>query len=254
MSLSACAALVERADPDRFLATMATPVEARRVLFPLYALNVEVSRAPWVTQEAMIAEMRLQWWRDALEEIANGATPRKHEVVDALAEVLTPQQAALLDGFVAARRWDIYSDAFEDPSHLDEYIDATSGHLTLVVAQCLGAADESVVREYAYGVGVANLLRAVPELEARGRKPLVDGTPQGVRNLAQAGLDRIDSARARKSDVSSEARGALRAGWRARSVLRAAAAVPERVIEGKLEGSEFARKASLIWSSMSGRI
>jgi hypothetical protein len=37
-------------------------------------------------------------------------------------------------------------------------------------------------------------------------------------------------------------------------VLRAAAAVPERVIEGKLEGSEFARKASLIWSSMSGRI
>ena len=35
---------------------MAAPVAARRVLFPLYAFNVEVARAPWVTQEAMIAE------------------------------------------------------------------------------------------------------------------------------------------------------------------------------------------------------
>ena len=70
--LAACAALVQRADPDRFLAVMAAPVAARRVLFPLYAMNVEVSRAPWVTAEPMIAEMRLQWWRDALAEIAGG--------------------------------------------------------------------------------------------------------------------------------------------------------------------------------------
>ena len=57
--LMACAELVQRADPDRFMAAMAAPVAARRVLFPLYALNVEIARAPWVTQEAMIAEMRL---------------------------------------------------------------------------------------------------------------------------------------------------------------------------------------------------
>ena len=55
MSLNACAALVERSDPDRFRATMAAPVAARRVLFPIYAFNVEVTRAPWVTQEVMIA-------------------------------------------------------------------------------------------------------------------------------------------------------------------------------------------------------
>ena len=72
MSLNACAAIVERGDPERFMAAMAAPVEARRVLFPLYAFNVEVARAPWVTEEPMIAEMRLQWWRDALEEIAHG--------------------------------------------------------------------------------------------------------------------------------------------------------------------------------------
>ena len=39
--LNACADLVRRADPDRFLAAMASPVAARSALFPIYAFNVE---------------------------------------------------------------------------------------------------------------------------------------------------------------------------------------------------------------------
>jgi hypothetical protein len=66
MTLDACAALVERGDPDRFAAAMAAPPAARAKLFPLYAFNLEVARAPWVSKEAMIAEMRLQWWRDVV--------------------------------------------------------------------------------------------------------------------------------------------------------------------------------------------
>lgn len=77
MSVEACAKLVERGDPDRFLAVMAAPVAARAQLLPLYAFNLEVARAPWVTKEPMIAEMRLQWWRDVVAE----ASPRAHEVV-----------------------------------------------------------------------------------------------------------------------------------------------------------------------------
>ena len=105
--LTACAALVERADPWRFRAAMAAPVAARRVLFPLYAFNVEVARAPWVTQEAMIAEMRLQWWRDVCTEIADGQQVRCHEVATPLSEAITAEDAQLLDELVAARRWDI---------------------------------------------------------------------------------------------------------------------------------------------------
>lgn len=96
--LIACAQLVERGDPDRFAATMAAPVEARKVLFPVYAFNVEVSRAPWVTQEAIIAEMRLQWWTDALEEIASGGLVRRHEVVTSLAHVLDAKRRGCCSG------------------------------------------------------------------------------------------------------------------------------------------------------------
>ena len=147
--LNACAALVERADPLRFRAAMAAPVAARRVLFPLYAFNVEVARAPWVTQEPMIAEMRLQWWRDVSEEIAEGRAVRRHEVATPLAQAITPQDAALLDELAAARRWDIYKDAFEDEAHFARYMDQTAGNLTWVAARSLGPADETTVRDAA---------------------------------------------------------------------------------------------------------
>jgi len=106
MSFQACADIVRKGDPERFLAAMAAPPAARRVLFPLYAFNVEVSRAPWVTEEPMIAEMRLQWWRDALEEIAAGGAVRSHEVTVELAAVLDGEAAKALDRSIAARRWD----------------------------------------------------------------------------------------------------------------------------------------------------
>jgi hypothetical protein len=71
------------------------PVAARAPLFALYAFNLEVARAPWVTQEAMIAEMRLQWWRDTVEELGGPGPVRAHEVVAPLAEVVRDRHLSL---------------------------------------------------------------------------------------------------------------------------------------------------------------
>ncbi|WP_284266838.1 squalene/phytoene synthase family protein, partial [Roseicyclus amphidinii] len=126
MSLQACADLVARGDPDRFRATMAAPVAARRVLFPLYAFNIEVSRAPWVTDEPLIAEMRLQFWRDVVEELAAGKPPRAHEVALPLADAIPADVAGALDPLVTARQWDIYREPFEDRAAFDAYIADTA--------------------------------------------------------------------------------------------------------------------------------
>ena len=251
--VKACAALVHRADPDRFMAAMAAPVAARAVLFPIYALNVEVARAPWVTQEPMIAEMRLQWWRDALQEIAEGKTVRRHEVVTPLSGVLTPELAAMLDEYVAVRRWDIYRDPFEDAAHFEAYINHSSASLIVAAAQALGTADEAVLRDFGYSVGIANWLRAIPDLEARGRIPLLDGTPDGVALLAQKALDRLKRTRARQTAVSAEARPALYSGWQSEWVLRQAVSRPERVAAGALAQGEIRRRLSLMWTVASGR-
>ena len=251
--LNACAALVERGDPMRFRAAMAAPVAARRVLFPVYAFNVEVARAPWVTQEAMIAEMRLQWWRDVCEEIAQARPVRRHEVATPLSKVITPEDAGLLDELAAARRWDIYKDAFEDHDHFARYIDQTSGHLTWVAARRLGPADETAVRDAAYAVGIAAWLRAIPALEGANRVPLLDGRADAVRDLAQGAMDRLAAARKKRARVSRAASAALLHVGQADAVLRAAVADPAAVAAGRLPDAEQSDRLRLGLRTLTGR-
>lgn len=249
VSIEACAALVERGDPDRFAAVMAAPAALRGRLFVLYAFNLEVARAPWVTKEAMIAEMRLQWWRDVVAE----AKPRAHEVAGPLhgliAEAGLPVE--VLDLLIGARRWDVYSDAFEDAAHFDRYLDETSGGLMWLAAKACGAPDrvEAAARGFGWAAGLANFLRAVPELEARGRIPLIDGRPEAVRALAARGLAKIAEARAARRALGP----AMLAGWQAEGLLRQVVAEPLVVAEGTMGLSEFARRGGLAWAAVSGR-
>jgi phytoene/squalene synthetase len=253
MTVAACAALVERGDPDRFLATMAAPVAVRARLFPLYAFNLEVARAPWVTDEPMIAEMRLQWWRDVVAE----DRPRAHEVAGPLHALIREAKLPvnLFDRLVDARRWDAYREPFADRAAFDAYLDATAGGLMWLAARALGAPDsaEQPVRDYGYAAGLAAYLRAVPELEARHRVPLPEGGADAVAALAAAGLSRLARARASRRAVPGPTSYALLAGWQAEAVLRQVLRNPLAVSDGRLGLSEFARRGRLIWQATTGR-
>lgn len=249
----ACAELVQRADPDRFRVAMAAPVPARLTLFPIFAANVEVSRAPWVTQEHLIAEMRLQWWKDAFEEIASGGGVRRHEVVSPLSQVLDARGAELMLDLAEVRSWDIYRDPFEDEAHFTHYITVSSAHLMLAAARALGDVDEQTVLDMGYAAGLANYLVAVPALEKAKRIPLLDGRPETVAGLARDGLARLQRARAARGKVARSAAPAMLLGWKAEAILKRAAAQPERVAAGALAGSEFSANAGLMFRAMTGR-
>lgn len=251
--LIACAEAVQKGDPDRFMAAMAAPVEARPLLFALYAFNIEMSRAPWASQESMIAEMRVQWWRDVGAEIASGGQVRRHYVSTPLARLVNHEAAQVIDAMAEARRWDIYRDPFEDEAAFDAYIDATAGGLMWMAAASLGKAEERVVRNYAYAAGLAAYLRAIPELEAQKRVPLLDGTTAGILRLAERGLDRLVTARRDRRAISAAASAALLPGWQAEALLKQIRAQPERVGAGALGVSEFRRRVSLMWQAGTGR-
>ncbi len=249
--LQACADIVARGDPERFQAAMAAPIAARRVLFPLYAFNVEVARAPWVTEEPMIAEMRLQWWRDALEEIAEGREVRKHEVTTPLAEVLDARGAAHLDKLVQARRWDIYREPFEDEVHFGEYLEATGGRLMRAATGSLGdgwpyddmdTEHEEVELTFGAATALVRFLQAVPELEARGRVPLVDGRKEAIAALARAALERIPSEREMLDMFRPEYQPVFIEGWQTHALLRQIARQPERVAQGRVGLSELRKR------------
>jgi phytoene synthase len=249
MTVAACAELVQRGDPDRFLAVMAAPAHARAQLFPLYAFNLEVARAPWVTQEPLIAEMRLQWWRDVVENAASGAA-RAHEVAGPLHELIRDFGLPLdvLDGLIAARRWDIHKEPHDDRTALQSYLEDTGAGLMWLAARALGApeAAEDAVRAYGWATAAAGYLRAVPELQARGRQPLPgDISPA---DLARMGLAKLVEARASRKAVPRDVAPALLAGWQTEGVLRQALAG-----RSSPHLPEVQRRWRLLWQAFSGR-
>ena len=246
MSLEACAEIVQRGDPDRFAAVMAAPTAARARLFPLYAFNLEVARAPWVSKEPMIGEMRLQWWRDVVAEPAR----RAHEVAGPFHALI--QEAALplavIDRLIEARIHDVYGEPFADGAAFDAYLDDTAGGLMWLAAKACGGTDESAARALGWAMGLANYLRAVPELEARGRQPLPDGRAEAVQALAKDGLKRLATAKGRVPVA------AALAAWQARGLLRQVVANPAVVANGAMGLSEFALRGGLLWSAFTGRV
>ncbi|QFU09200.1 Squalene/phytoene synthase [Rhodobacteraceae bacterium THAF1] len=246
MTLNACAEIVKSGDADRFLAAMAAPPAARAVLFPIYAMNVEISRAPWVTAEPMIAEIRLQWWRDALAEIAAGQAPRRHEVVEPLAQVLDAEGARLLEPVIDTRRWEIAREPFVSEAQLLGHLAAGAGGLMWAAARTLGATDEDAVRGVGLAGGIAAWLVAVPAFHAAGLEPLPDASDDAIKRLAQTGLDAL-------RPVGRAARPAALAAWEAGPVLKRAVAEPERVEAGTLARPDGMRRLRLMRMTSLGR-
>lgn len=249
--IEACAELVERGDPDRFLAAMAAPPGARAALMTLYAFNLEVARAPWVTREPLIARMRLQFWHDVIDE---AEAPRAHAVAGPLARLILAQDLPrdLLHGIVSARESDLERVPFANEAALWAYLEGTSGALMALALRALGGEADGPARDWGAAQGLANYLMAVPALEAAGRLPLPDGRPEAVATLAREGLERLGRARRARGQVVRAARSALLAAWRAGALLKQAAEAPERVAAGALGQSEFARRGSLLWRALTG--
>jgi len=247
MSVADCAALVEKGDPDRFLAAMSAPPEARARLFPLYAFNLEIARAPWVSREPSIGQMRLTFWRETLDAIEAGLPARAHEVAEPLSALVRAAglPVDLLDAMVVARWTDLAREPFEGPEALWTYLDQTAGSLMWASVLALGGADEAQARAVGRAQGLAGWLAAAPELLSRGWRAL----PEGHEGLI--GRARADLAEARRRKAGA-AVPALRAGWRAEAMLARAAADPAAITEGRLGGSEFARRGALLWRGLTG--
>ncbi len=271
MSFDACAELVRKGDADRFRCAMVAPVELRGRLLAIYAFNLEVAKAPWVTQEPLIAQMRLQFWRDAIDEVFTGKKPRKHEVIVPLAQVIAQSNLPreLFDALIDARAFDIDHDPHTGREAFDIYIENTSGALMELAARALGAGEEAIptIRDFAYATGVARLLQALPALFAAGRDPIptgwvldrgliaaaaVDGPlSRAIHDISSDALRRLNKARQHRKLVPHFALAAILPGRDAGAILRKVLKSPENVL--KLAAlSEFQQRWSLLWRVSTG--
>jgi phytoene synthase len=158
-----------------------------------------------------------------------------------LADVVDGDGARALGRLVAARRWDVYKDGFEDAEHFKEYLDATAGELMWQAARALGAVNREDVLRFGRAAGLARYLAAVAALEKKGRVPLLDGRESAVAELAREALNNI------ARPVPNNA--AFLAAWQAEPILRQIAKEPWRVAQGTVGLSPFRAKLRLLrWS------
>ena len=241
-----CLAQVRQGDRDRYLALLFAPASARNALAAIAAFNLELARAASDITESMLGLVRLQWWREAVEEIQAGGAVRRHQVAEALA-ASTRAHGLSTDwmlAMIASREGELESDGAPSQAVFDARADATAANLVRLSLQAVGldpeetglsAASASVGRAYAT-VGCARSVL----LDARRRRIRLPAEA-----LAEAGVDLDQLLELRPQPALKTCLRLLAA--RAESDLRTArsAAIPRRagplLLTGKLAARHLER-------------
>ena len=205
-AFKACEETVRRVDPDRYLSALFAPAEIRPLLFALYAFNHELARIGETVSEPMVADIRLEWWREAVEGACDG-NPRDHDVIRGLAELFRLSGVPLepFEAMIAARRFDVGAAAFNDLGSLEDYADATSGNVMRIAARILDnrVPDYALLRQAGTAYALAGLLRAMPMHAARGKSFLPQllvnhgGEKHAITLIAKSALAHHAAARSR---------------------------------------------------------
>jgi NADH dehydrogenase [ubiquinone] 1 alpha subcomplex assembly factor 6 len=179
---------VRRHDRDRFLATLWAPPAARDSLLALLAFNLDIARLRETVSQPMLGRIRLQWWREALDEAYQDAPPRRHPILLGL-------MPAIRAGLVARDAFETMIDAREadwdeappaDLPVLQGYAEATGGELARARLAVLGAtsvADRAAGLDLGAAWALVGLIRAIP-FQARARRLHI---PESL--LRETGLD-----------------------------------------------------------------
>ena len=224
---------LRRQDPDRLYVALFAKGRLRQRLIGLHAFNLEVAATRERVSEPMLGQIRLQWWRDALDEIRSGEAPRKHPVVQSLAEWMPgagDEAFALARELVDARENDLEDAPFATLDALMAYVEATSAHLVRLGLMAGGVTDPAAhenARAAGRAYALAGLIRAVPFHGAQGRV-MLPGDYLAAHGIADArqSLGRRDPAKLKAAlgELADRAEAEAEAAGRSHGVPRAARA------------------------------
>ncbi|MTD99554.1 hypothetical protein GIY56_04555 [Paracoccus sp. YIM 132242] len=253
MTLEACTDLVRTQDPDRFGTVLVARPQDRPALLTFYALNLEIARAPFQSNEPILAEMRLQWWIDRLAEMGTGKAPPLHDVLTPLWEAWG-EDAGRIAPLAEARRHDCARQPFAAPEEVVAYVNDTAGRLMGLAAERLGVPAEAqgVVADQALGAGLTAWLRALPRLQPL-RLGLDRQHPEDAVALARIARDALHRAARSRRLLPKQAAAALYPGPRVLQFLAAVLQGNINCFVETLEVTPFQRRASLARLALTGR-
>src|SRR5215469_14970852 len=129
-------AQVRKADPERWLSSrFIADATLRADVVAVYALDAELAGVARRITQPMLGEIRLAWWREALEELAAGGPARAHPALLALADARARRELDLepLLHVVEARARDLDPAPFATEAEAIAYADRTAGAVAMTV-------------------------------------------------------------------------------------------------------------------------
>jgi len=248
---SSLADLLRRHDRDRYLCALFAPANRRAALIALYAFNYEIAKTRDVVSEPLLGQIRLQWWREALDEAYRGDAVREHEVMAPLAAAIRRHDLsrAHFDAMISARERDLSDEPLASLAALEDYCAATAGRLQQLALEILDARSEEAAeaaREVGIAYALAGLIRAIP-YHARARRQVIPAEIAAEVGLDLARLLELEPTPALASAVGrmiERARQHLASARSRRRGLPSAALpalLPARVASGYLADIEAAR-------------
>lgn len=211
--LSHCAGLVRNHDPDRFLSTLFAPVDRREALFAVYAFAHETGKTAQVVSEPAVGMIRLQWWRETVEDLAVGRV-RRHPVAEALADAIETHglNRDWLLRAIDARERDLEPEPPQDMAALAAHVRAVHEPVFALAFEALdagGAGEAAATAGTAWGL--AHVCRRVGADAAARRRWLPDAVMReaGARDADLFSGRATKNVRAALDRVAGEARAAL---------------------------------------------
>lgn len=129
-------------DPDRRLALAYAPARARPALEALWRLDVTFGAVLARGREPMVAQIRLAWWREALERLDTAAPPPE-PVLQGLATHVLPAGVGGAELAAMEEGWSVLlAEGPLDASALRAHGELRGGLLFRHSARLLGGADE----------------------------------------------------------------------------------------------------------------
>ena len=267
-----CAGQVREYDYHRYFSATFAPPDIRRGLIALYAFNLEIASVRERVSEALLGQMRLQWWRDTIDEMYGGSV-RNHAVVAEIAWAIQTFDLPREDfgRMIDARMFDLEDAPPEDSAALVTYAAATSGQLAATAARICGesgfVADAETVGS---GWGMTGLLRALPFNAAQSRVYLPGDilrdynlspddvierrNERAMRDAIAATAALIGRSGTRPIDVPGPVRPAIAYAAVSALYLRKLERAGFDVYADGLEPSRFRGQVAIIRSRMAGKV
>lgn len=180
---------LREADRDRYLAVLLSPEEHRPALTALYLFNAELARVRERISEPLPGEVRLQYWRDLLEDSGHGESQRNPLAARLLQTLETYHlPAAPLIGMSEARIFDLYDDPMGSLSDFEGYAGETASALIQLASLVLDSEKAAAASTAAGHAGVAQAVAGSLLLMSRHRANGQVFIPTEI--LSATGLDR----------------------------------------------------------------